>query len=342
MQKWQQRLSEGQVIPACPLMLNEDGSWSRQHQKALLRYYREAGAVGIAVGVHTTQFAIRDPQHALFKPILELVANVLDQEPTDPGFIRVAGICGDTEQAIMEARLASNLGFHAGLLTTNAIRDRSESEILKHCTVVADEIPIFGFYLQPAIGGRIFSYGYWRRFCEIKNVVAIKIAAFNRYQTLDVIRAVIDSGREDISIYTGNDDNIIGDLLTPFQFNGRELRIVGGLLGQWAVWTRAAVNQLNQIKEVRASGSVPESWLAANAALTDANAAIFDAANDFAGCIPGVNEILRRSGLAPSARCLDPNEVLSPGQKAELDRVEKANQNDDDFIAANLQRWLEE
>lgn len=335
-----EHLNVGQVIPACPLTLNQDGSWSERYQRGLIRYYLDAGAGGIAVGVHTTQFAIRDPQHALYEPVLRLVANTLDEYLPKRPFVRVAGICGDTEQASTEATLAKSLGYHAGLLTTNAIRHQEESAILEHCRIVADRIPVFGFYLQPAIGGRTYTYQFWRSFCEIENVVAIKIAAFNRYQTLDVVRAVIDSGRDDIALYTGNDDNIIGDLITPFQFAGKQKRIVGGLLGQWAVWTQQAVQMLEAIKQVRENDLIPTRWLAANAQLTDANAAIFDAAHDFVGCIPGVNEVLRRVGLSPSNRCLDPQEVLSPGQSEELDRVCRENPNDDAFVAANLDRWL--
>ncbi len=342
-QTWREHLNAGQVIPACPLTLHQDRTWSDHHQRGLVRYYLDAGAGGIAVGVHTTQFAIRDPQHNLYQPVLRLVANTLDEQLAgDPRpFVRVAGICGDTPQAIAEAEYAGSIGYHAGLLTTNAVREKTESEILDHCRAVAEAIPVFGFYLHAAVGGRVYSYDYWRRFCEIENVVAIKIAAFNRYQTLDVIRAVIESGRDDIALYTGNDDNIIQDLLTPFRFSGKESRFVGGLLGQWAVWTRRAVEMLAELKRVREQPMISTDWLAANASLTDANAAIFDAANDFAGCIPGVNEILARSGLTPSNRCLDPNEVLSPGQSEELDRVCRSQLTDDDFIAANLDRWLE-
>lgn len=339
---WQEALDEGQVIPACPLTLEQDGGWSERHQRALVRYYVEAGAGGLAVGVHTTQFQIRDPKHGLFEPVLRLVAEELDQQQSEQRRppVRVAGICGDTPQAVTEANLARSLGYHAGLLTTNAVREKQEDEILEHCRRVAEAIPVFGFYLQPAVGGRVYSFDFWRQFCEIENVVAIKIAAFNRYQTLDVIRAVIESGRDDIALYTGNDDNIINDLLTPFRFAGQERRIVGGLLGQWAVWTQKAVEMLEEIKQVRQQASIPAEWLAANAQLTDANAAIFDAANDFAGCIPGVNEVLRRSGLVPSNRCLAEAEVLSAGQSEELDRVCRYHPNDDEFIAANLERWL--
>jgi dihydrodipicolinate synthase/N-acetylneuraminate lyase len=343
--KWREQLSAGQVIPACPLALSGDGRWSPRHQRAILRYYMDAGAGGIAVGVHTTQFAIRQSQHGLYEPVLKLVSETIDRElprDADP-LIRVAGICGDTGQAIAEAELARSMGYHAGLLTTNAVREKSEDEILEHCRAVADVIPLFGFYLHAAVGGRTYSYRYWREFADIENVVAIKIAAFNRYQTLDVIRAVIDSGRDDIALYTGNDDNIVGDLLTPFCFAGKRRFFAGGLLGQWAVWTKQAVEMLRAIKTVRGGEQIPSRWLTVNAALTDANAAIFDAAGDFSGCIPGVNEILRRRGLTPSNRCLDPDEVLSPGQADQLDRVcqQHPDLTDDEFVAANIQRWLE-
>ena len=338
--QWREHLAAGQVIPACPLTLDENGQWSRRHQRGLVRYYFDAGAGGIAVGVHTTQFAIRE--HGLYQPILQLVSEVLDEQLAQDSrtFLRVAGICGDTPQAVSEATQARSMGYHAGLLTTNAVRDKEEDEILEHCRAVANVMPVFGFYLHPAVGGRVYSYRFWRRFCEIDNVVAIKIAAFNRYHTLDVVRAVCDSGRDDIALYTGNDDNILNDLLTPFRFGGKERRIVGGLLGQWAVWTQRAAAMLEEIKQIRDRESISTEWLAANAILTDANAAIFDAANEFAGCIPGVNEVLRRQGLSPSNRCLDAGEVLSPGQSEQLDRVSRPPLTDDDFVAANLERWL--
>lgn len=338
----QAQLQEGTVIPASPLALTKDREWSSQHQRALTRYYYDAGAGGIAVGVHTTQFAIRD--HKLYEPVLSCVAETIDmRQKTDPRtFLRIAGICGDTRQASQEARFAKSIGYHAGLLTTNMIREKSESEILEHCRAIADVIPVFGFYLHPAAGGRLYSHQFWLDFCEIPNVIAIKIAAFNRYQTLDVVRAVIASGRDDIALYTGNDDNIINDLLTPFHFDGKQKWIVGGLLGQWAVWTQRAATMLEQIKQVRHQTAIPAHWLTANASLTDANAAIFDAANGFSGCVPGVNEMLRRVGLLPSNLCLNPSETLSDGQASELDRVTADQRTDDHFIAQNLDRWLSE
>ena len=336
----QTQLQEGTVIPASPLALTKDRKWSPRHQSALTRYYYDAGAGGIAVGVHTTQFAIRD--HKLYEPVLTCVAETIAQrQKTNPQiFLQIAGICGDTPQATEEAQFARSIGYHAGLLTTNMIREKSESEILEHCRIIADIIPVFGFYLHPAVGGRLYSHQFWLDFCEIPNVVAIKIAAFNRYQTLDVVRAVIASGRDDIALYTGNDDNIINDLLTPFCFEGKQRWIVGGLLGQWAVWTQQATHVLEEIKQIRQQNEIPTRWLSANASLTDANAAIFDAANGFSGCIPGVNEILRRDGLLPSNLCLDPAETLSPGQASELDRVTADQKTDNQFISKNLDKWL--
>lgn len=350
---WRDSLRAGQVIPALPLMLNEDGLWSPRHQRAIVRYYCEAGCGGIAVGVHSTQFAIRDAKHNLYESILRLVSDELDQMITnrtaadaaaipESPVIRIAGLCGRTEQAIAEAQLATSIGYHAGLLSLAAWTHDDEAEIVGHCRRVADVMPIIGFYLQPAVGGRVLSHSFWRQFCEIDNVVAIKIAPFNRYQTLDVVRAVALSGREDIALYTGNDDNIIIDLLTRFEFAGKQVKIVGGLLGQWGVWTRSAVEMLREIKTVRHRETIPTTWLTRNASLTDANAAIFDAANQFAGCIPGIMEVLRRQGLAPSRRCLDPCEHLSPGQIEELDRIAGMypELNDDSFVSENLLRWL--
>ena len=342
---WRSRLQSGLVIPACPLTLDEDGSWSQRHQRAVVRYYLDAGAGGIAVGVHSTQFAIRDPAHALFEPILRLVAEEFDRfenRGDSPSPVRIAGLCGRSEQAIAEAQLVKRLGYHAGLLSLMAVSGDSESQVLDHCRRVADELPLIGFYLQPAVGGRVYSYDFWRRFCEIESLVAIKIAPFNRYQTLDVVRAVVESGRDDISLYSGNDDNIIVDLLTEFEFAGNRRRIVGGLLGQWGVWTRAAVDLLDRIKQAREHTQIDAAWLTQNAALTDANAAVFDAANGFAGCIPGIMEVLRRQGLAPSCRCLNPEETLSPGQAAELDRVTQQYGwlIDDRYVSQHLATWL--
>jgi dihydrodipicolinate synthase/N-acetylneuraminate lyase len=343
MQPWRKHLNDGQVIPACPLAINDDGSWSERHQRALVRYYVDAGAGGLAVGVHSTQFAIRDTQHGLYHPLLKNVSEWLSESlPTGTSFVRIAGICGQTTQAMAEAEFSVVHGYHAGLLSLAALRDAAEEELIYHCQSVSNIIPIIGFYLQPAVGGRVLSYAFWRKLAENDRVVAIKIAPFNRYQTWDVIRAVIDSGREDLVLYTGNDDNIIVDLLTPFTSCGATRFISGGLLGQWAVWTRNAVEMLKDIQQVRTTKVYPAEWLSKNVALTDANAAVFDAANGFAGCIPGINEILRRQGLMPSSRCLDPDEALSPGQASELDRIIDAypSLTDHEFVLENLDRWL--
>lgn len=338
-------LLEGQVIPALPLALGEDRRWSQRHQRALLRYYFDAGAGGIAVAVHSTQFEIREPGHALFEPILRLAAEetaALRGKDSRP-FALIAGICGKTPQAEQEAELARSLGYQAGLLSLAALKTESIPELLAHCRRVADILPVVGFYLQLTVGGRVLPYAFWRGFAEIPNVVAIKMAPFNRYQTIDVLRAVIESGREDLALYTGNDDNIILDLLTRWEFAGHPPRFVaGGLLGQFGVWTQKAVALLEEIKVARGQATLSVDWLAKNTALTDVNAAVFDTANNFRGCIPGIHEVLRRQGLLPTTHCLNPEEVLSPGQAGELDRVTAAYPwlVDDDFVRQNLERWL--
>jgi dihydrodipicolinate synthase/N-acetylneuraminate lyase len=325
-----EHLRAGQVIPAHPLALTEQRTLDEKRQRGLTRYYVDAGAGGIAVGVHTTQFAIRDSSIGLYRPVLELAvdeARAALGESTRP-FALVAGVVGHTAQARTEAEIASALGYDAALLSLGDWREESESEILDHCRIVGEVIPLFGFYLQPAVGGRVLSYRFWREFAEIPNVWAIKIAPFNRYQTIDVVRAVVEAGRDDIALYTGNDDNIVADLLTPFPVNVGGTTVLrwidGGLLGQWAVWTRAAVTMLAAIKEARVSGDYAPSLLSYGAALTEANGAVFDAAHSFRGCIPGIHEVLRRQGLLDGIWCLDPNETLSPGQADEITRVERA------------------
>lgn len=339
-----EHLGAGQVVPALPLALNEDRRWSKRHQQALIRYYLESGAGGLAVGVHSTQFEIRDPEHALFEAVLEFAAEVLDRFG-DGGstFARIAGICGKTDQAMKEVSFARAMNYDAGLLGLAAMGDADDDELIRHCREVAEVIPVIGFYLQPAIGGRNYSYDFWRAFAEIPNVVAIKIAPFDRYATLDVVRAVADSGREDLHLYTGNDDNIIADLLAPFSFNGKSQRIVGGLLGQWAVGTRRAVQLLKTIQENPDDYTTGE-WLALNASLTDLNSALFDPGNHFQGCLSGMNEMLRQDGLVPSNVCLSEHEKLSSGQAEELQRVRDAypEWQDSEFITANLERWLSE
>lgn len=342
--KLRSHLQEGQVIPALPLTLDENRQWSQRHERALVRYYFEAGAGGLAVAVHSTQFEIREPQHALFEPVLRLAAEEAAALQAKSGrpFALIAGLCGKTEQALAEARTARDLGYSAGLLSLGAWKTESIPEIIAHCQAVAEVIPLIGFYLQPAVGGRVLPYEFWRQFAEIPNVVAIKMAPFNRYQTIDVIRAVLESKREDIVLYTGNDDNIILDLITPWKFAGQTRFIAGGLLGQFGVWTKRAVELLEEIKAARTQGTLDAEWLAKNTALTDANAVVFDAANSFHGCLPGIHEVLRRQGLIPTTHCLNPNEVLSPGQAEELDRICATYPwlLDDEFVAANRERWL--
>lgn len=337
--------AEGQVIPALPLALNEDRTWSPRYQRGLVRYYFDAGAGGLAVAVHSTQFEIRDPDHALFEPVLRLAAEETAalQKSTSRPFALIAGLCGRTSQAVAEAQLARELGYAAGLLSVAAWKTDAVSDIVAHCREVAEVLPIIGFYLQPAVGGRTLSYEFWRQFAEIPNVVAIKMAPFNRYQTIDVVRAVMESGRDDIALYTGNDDNILLDLLTPWEFNGRRRFIAGGLLGQFGVWTKRAVEILEEVKVARTRPQLDAEWLVRNTALTDANAVIFDAANAFHGCIPGIHEVLRRQGLLPSIHCLNPRETLSPGQAEEITRVTHAYPwlTDEDFVRQNRERWLE-
>jgi dihydrodipicolinate synthase/N-acetylneuraminate lyase len=319
-------LREGQVIPAHPLALDANRRLDEKRQRGLTRYYIDAGAGGIAVGVHTTQFAIRDPAIGLYRPVLELAADETRAAvPASRPFALIAGVCGHTAQATAEAEIAVATGYDAALLSLGAWRDESELEILDHCKAIAEIIPLFGFYLQPAVGGRVLSHRFWSEFAEIPGVWAIKIAPFNRYQTIDVVRAVMEADRNDIALYTGNDDNIVADLLTPFSVSvGGTMTtryIDGGLLGQWAMWTPVAVRLLESIKLARAGGSAPASLLSLGAALTDANGAIFDVPNRFAGCIPGIHEVLRRGGLLDGIRCLDPDETLSPGQADEITRV---------------------
>jgi dihydrodipicolinate synthase/N-acetylneuraminate lyase len=343
-----QLLAQGTVIPAHPLALNADRRLDERRQRALTRYYVAAGAGGVAIGVHTTQFAIREPRIALFEPVLKLAAEELDradQGRSDP-LIRIGGICGDTPEAVREAALLADLRYHAGLLSLAALSHATDAALLAHCRDVAQVLPIVGFYLQPAVGGRVLSYNFWRQVAGIENVVAIKIAPFNRYQTLDVIRAVAESGR-DIPLYTGNDDSILMDLLTPYVFNfdGRtiERRIVGGLLGHWCVWTHRATQLLEECHAATQSSSgIRPELLRKSVEVTDSNAAFFDAANRFSGCIAGLHEVLRRQGLLEGIWCLDPTEALSPGQSEEISRVYSAypHLNDDDFVREHLDSWL--
>ena len=332
-----ERLRSGLVIPAHPLALTRERKLDEKHQRALTRYYLAAGAGGIAVGVHTTQFAIRDPKIGLFKPVLELAI----EEMRKHDVVKIAGVCGKTRQAITEAETAKSLNYEVALLSVADLREESVPALMNHARRIATIIPVMGFYLQPSIGGRILPYEFWRQFAEIENVVAIKIAPFDRYQTIDVIRAVSDSGRAgEIVLYTGNDDHILLDLLAEYDFGRGRMRIVGGLLGHWAVWTKCAVSQLASIKE--AGATVSGDLLTLAQQVTDANAALFDPAHEFRGCIAGINEILHRQGLLRGRWCLDPHEDLSPGQSEEIDRVCKTypHLQDDAFVQEHLDEWL--
>lgn len=337
------------AIPAHVLAITTERKLDERRQRAVTRYYHAAGAGGVAVGVHTTQFEIRLPQHRLYQPLLAFEKDVLDEcDRTGPRkMVRVAGIIGKTQQAVAEAQIAAGLGYHAGLLSLAALKDASVEELIAHCRAVAEIIPLIGFYLQPAAGGRLLSYDFWRRFAEIPNSIAIKMAPFNRYQTLDVLRGVAESSRaNEIALYTGNDDNIVVDLLTQWEFQTghglQKLNIVGGLLGHWACWTSSAVEILEKCRALREQATIPAEMLTLAAQVTDANAAFFDAAHNYAGCIAGVHEVLRRAGLLANNYCLNPNECLSPGQAEEIERVTHAYPHlcDDEFIKIHLDEWL--
>lgn len=341
-----ERLMDGVVIPAHPLALDHSRKLDERRQVGLTRYYSESGAGGLAVGVHTTQFEIREPRYGLLKPVLELAANAMDEceKSADRGLVRVAGIAGETRQAVAEAELAAGLGYHVGLVSLAAMKGCGNAELVSHLKAISEVIPVFGFYLQPSVGGRRLDFDFWAEAVEIENLVGIKMAPFNRYETLNVVRAVYESGRADeIALYTGNDDNILIDLASEFRFSedANPIRIRGGLLGQWAVWTHQAAKDLEAVKANRDAGLSKELLTRAHQ-LTDANGAIFDVANGFAGCIPGIHEILRRQGLLEGRWCLNPEEELSPRQMEELDRVCSAypSLNDDDFVRENLDRWL--
>ena len=340
------RLREGLAIPAHPLALDANRAFDARRQRALTRYYLDAGAGGLAVGVHTTQFAIREA--GLYETVLRGAIETARDWPRDgPPPVMVAGACGGTAQAVAEARLARGLGYHAALVSLAALKGASDDALIAHCEAVAREIPLIGFYLQPAVGGVILSADFWRRFASIDNVIAIKIAPFNRYRTLDVLRGVAAAGALDrVALYTGNDDHILLDLMLPFDLRDKGVTtrawFKGGLLGHWSVWTASAIRQFEMCKAARGKDTVPADLLALDARVTDCNSAFFDVANNFHGCIAGCHEILRRQGLMQGLWCLDAAEGLSPGQMAEIDRVcrEHADLSDDAFVKANLQKWL--
>jgi len=342
------RLSKGCAIPAHPLALNKERKLDERRQRALSRYYLDAGVGGLAVGVHTTQFEIRNPEIGLYKPVLALAKEEIDASEAKSGrkIARIAGVVGLTKQALEEAALAAELGYDAGLLSLTAFPDASNDELIEHCRAVAEILPVFGFYIQPAVGGRLLDVDFWREFSKIENVVAIKAAPFDRYKTFDVVRGVVESGRsDDIALYTGNDDNILNDLLTEYEIilNGVPVkkRIVGGLLGHWSVWTKRAVELIEKVQSGAFNPLTKEGHILGNK-ITDSNAAFFDAANGFAGCIVGLHEVLRRQGLLEGVWTLNENEALSSKQKDEIDRVYAVypELNDDAFVAENLSRWL--
>jgi len=317
--KLRDSLLHGGVIPAHPLALTADRTLDEAAQRTLTEYYLSAGVHGIAVGVHTTQFAIRKPEIGLYEPVLALAIDVI----RTANIIKIAGVCGPTRQALIEAQTAKHLGYDAVLLTLGGLGAWTEDALLAHCRAVADVIPVVGFYLQPAVGGRILSRAFWRMFFQIENVVAVKVAPFNRYQTLDVIFALAESGRRDVALYTGNDDAIIHDLITPYVISGETFRFCGGLLGHWSVWTQSAVDVWNRCRAAVESGSVDTELLEDAAAVTELNRVLFDADNAFAGCIAGIHDVLMRQGLMAGPWCLDASEGLSPGQAAALQVVER-------------------
>ncbi len=343
-------LRRGTVIPAHPLALNAARELDEARQRALTRYYIASGAGGIAVGVHSTQFEIRDPDIGLYEPVLRLAAEEVEAAGLQRPFLKIAGICGPTEQALAEAEVAVKLGYDLGLVSMGGLKDWNDDELLDRMEAITKIIPVFGFYLQPSVGGRRLGYSFWRRLAELSGVKAVKMAPFNRYETLDVVRAVCESSRRDeVALYTGNDDNIVADLLTAYRFQVDgvpvEKRIVGGLLGHWAVWTAKAVALLEEIHAIRdLKGPIPAELLTRGQEITDVNAALFDPTHEFRGSIPGIHEVLRRQGLLEGRWCLNPEEELSPGQLEEIERVYGAysHLNDDEFVARHLQEWLRE
>ena len=341
-------LHQGTIIPATPLALDDNRQFDEEGQRLLMQYYLHCGVGGIATAVHSTQFAIRDPKIGLYEPVLRVVAEEIDAYEKETGkvIVKVAGVCGEAEQACREAELTKQYGYDAVLLSPGGLAHLTEEDLLERTKAVAKVMPVIGFYLQTAVGGRAFTPEYWEKLCEIDNVVAIKCAPFNRYQTLDAVRAAaVSARREEITLYTGNDDNIVSDLLADYRFcvDGKvyEKSFEGGMLGHWYVWTKCAVELFEMVRQAKKDGVIPPELLTMAAAVTDANSAVFDARNRFAGCIAGLHEVLRRQGLMKSICCLDPEETLSPGQAEDISRIcrEYPALCDDEFIAAHLQEW---
>lgn len=346
-----EKLHGGTVIPANPLALDENRQFDEKRQRAIVRYYLDAGVGGLAVAVHTTQFEIRDPKYNLLERVLKVAKEEASKFEAASGetIVMVAGACGPTEQAVAEAQLAKSLGYDAVLLSPGGLNAYSEDYMVERTAAVAAVLPVIGFYLQPSVGGRVFTYNYWERVCATPGVVAIKAAPFNRYCTFDVVRAAALSKRADeIALYTGNDDNIVIDLVSNYKFtvDGKtyEKRFVGGLLGHWSVWTKTAVDMFNKLREIRTEDKISAEVLKLANEVTDTNAAFFDTANGFKGCIAGLHEVLRRQGLFKGIWCLNPEETMSEGQLEEIDRVYKMypHLNDDEFVKANLAKWLSE
>ena len=336
-----QILHEGTVIPAIPLALNENREFDVESQRRMVRYYMAAGSGGVAAAVHSTQFEIRDPKHNLLRPVLETVISEMDAYEAKTGkvIVRISGVCGLAEQACAEAQLAKELGFDAVLLSPGGLNALSEEELLERTRAVAKVMPVVGFYLQEAVGGRKLSREYWRKLADIPNVVAIKCACFERYRTQDLVKGVMESSRcDEVALYTGNDDHIVMDLLTPFVHEGKKKYFVGGLLGQWSVWTNRAVEIFGRCVSCRESGMIDAELLTVAEHLTEANGAVFDVANRFAGCIPGLHYVLMKQGLMKGTWCLNPDEVLSEGQAELIDTLWRIYPEvaDDDFVARFL------
>lgn len=333
---------KGTVIPATPLALDEDKHFDEDSQRLLMRYYLHSGAGGIATAVHSTQFSIRE--HGLFEKVISVVSEEIDshEEKYGKNIFKVCGVCGPIEQAVKEAGIAKEKGFDAVLVSPGGLKGYSNEYLLERTAAIADVLPVIGFYLQPAVGGRILPYEYWRKMADIPGVIGIKCASFGRYTTCDVMRAVVDSPRcDEITMYTGNDDNIVSDFLSVYKFGEKEKRFEGGLLGHWCIWTKKAVELLSCVKDFRATGKGYEFLSAAGPAITDMNSAVFDSVNSFAGCISGIHEVLRRQGLMKNILCLDEIEKLSPGQAEEITRVMESYPQftDDDFVKENIEKW---
>ena len=338
-------LHAGAFLPAMPLVLDENRKFDEAGQRRLVRYYMEAGVDGLAVAVHTTQFAIRDPKINLFETVLRVVKSEMDAYSARTGrhLLAIAGVCGEAPQAVAEAKLAGSIGYAAVLVSPGGMGHLTEDQLVERTRLIAEVMPVVGFYLQVAVGGRVFSYKYWEQVCAIPNVVAVKAAPFNRYLTADVARAIAFADHK-ITLYTGNDDSIVTDLLTTYSFQDgdqvRTCRVRGGLLGHWSAWTKTAVDMFRRIKALPEGAPVDPSWYTLAAQVTDVNSAFFDSRNNFAGVIAGMHEVLRRQGLLKGIWCLDPEEGLGAGQSEEIDRVyaQYPELNDDAFVAEFLKK----